>query len=169
MAGWDLSSGLGGVFIAYALIGYPLVGVLGGHALRVVPLFGVSPCATVTFFFGLLLWAVPPAPKYLLLVPLAWALNAAPPNMATGVVVDYGMLTAALITAGWIIWRDRATGPAWHTVTAGLLFALLIAWSGHNNVLIGLAVVLVTVTLAQALTGHLRPPHAGPIPPSQPS
>ena len=60
---WDLSSGLGAVFIGYALIGYPLVGVLGGHALRVVPLFGVSPCATVTFFFGLLLWAVPPAPK----------------------------------------------------------------------------------------------------------
>jgi hypothetical protein len=40
------------VFMAYALIGYPLVGVLGGHALSEVPLFGVSPCATVTFFFG---------------------------------------------------------------------------------------------------------------------
>ena len=58
---WDLASGLGAVFIAYALIGYPLVGVLGGHALRVVPVFGVSPCASVIFFFGLLLWAVPPA------------------------------------------------------------------------------------------------------------
>ena len=165
---WDLSSGLGAVFIAYALIGYPLVGVLGGHALRVVPVFGVSPCATVTFFFGLLLWAVPPAPKYLLLMPLAWALNAAPPNMATGVVVDYGMLVAAVITTGLIIWRDRASGPAWHTVTAGLLFALMIAWSGHDTVLIGLAVVLLAVMLAQAMTGHLRPPHAGPVPPPQP-
>ena len=75
-----------------------------------VPLFGVSPCATVTFFFGLLLWALPPAPKYLLLMPLAWALNAAPHNMATGVAADYGMLAAALVTAGWIIWRDRAPG-----------------------------------------------------------
>ena len=70
----DLSSGLGAAFIGYALIGYLLVGVLGGHALRIVPLFGVSPCATVAFFFGLLLWAIPPAPKYLLLMPLAWAL-----------------------------------------------------------------------------------------------
>jgi len=102
----DLSSALGAVFIGYALIGYPMVGVLGGHPLRVVPLFGVSPCATVTFFFGLLLWAVPPAPAYLLFLPLAWALNAAPPNMATGVVVDYGMLAAALVTTGWILWRD---------------------------------------------------------------
>jgi hypothetical protein len=32
--------------------------------------------------------AVPPTPKHLLPVPLAWALNAAPPNMDTGVVVD---------------------------------------------------------------------------------
>lgn len=163
---WDVSSGLGGVFIAYALIGYPLVGVLGGHALRVVPLFGVSPCATVTFFFGLLLWAVPPVPAYLLFLPLAWALNAAPPNMATGVVVDYGMLAAALITTGWVLWRDRATGPTWHTVTAGLLFALMITWSGHDNILIGLAVILVAVLLLPALTGHRRAPHPGPVPPA---
>jgi uncharacterized protein DUF6064 len=162
---WDLSSGLGAVFIGYALIGYPLVGVLGGDALRVVPVFGVSPCATVTFFFGLLLWAVPPTPAYLLFLPLAWALNAAPQNMATGVVVDYGMLAAALITTGWVLWRDRAAGPAWHTVTAGLLFALMIAWSGHDQVLIGLAVVLVAVTLTPALTGHRRLSRAGPIPP----
>ena len=165
----DLSSGLGAVFIGYALIGYPLVGVLGGHALRVVPLFGVSPCATVTFFFGLLLWAVPPVPRYLLLMPLAWALNAAPHNMATGVAADYGMLAAALVTAGWIIWRDRASGPAWHTVTAGLLFALMIAWSGHDSVLIGLAVVLLAVMLVRAITGHLRRPHADPVSPPQPS
>lgn len=164
---WDLSSGMGAVFIAYALIGYPLVGVLGGHALRVVPLFGVSPCATVTFFFGLLLWAVPPAPAYLLLVPLAWALNAAPHNMATGVEVDYGMLAAALVTTGWVIWRDRASGPTWHTVTAALLFALMVAWSGHDTVLIGLAVVLLAVMLAQAITGRLRT-HAGPVPPARP-
>jgi hypothetical protein len=130
----------------------------------VVPVFGVSPCATVTFFFGLLLWAVPPAPAYLLFLPLAWALNAAPQNMATGVVVDYGMLAAALITTGWVLWRDRAAGPAWHTVTAGLLFALMIAWSGHDQVLIGLALVLVAVTLTQALTGHRRLSRAGPIP-----
>ena len=164
----DLASGLGAVFIAYALIGYPLAGVLGGHALRVVPLFGVSPCATVTFFFGLLLWTVPPAPKYLLLMPLAWALTAAPPNMATGVVVDIGMLVAAVIATGLIIWRDRASGPAWHTVTAGLVFALMIAWSGHDTVQIGTAVVLVIVTLAQAITGHPRSPHAGPVSPHQP-
>lgn len=164
---WDLASGLGAVFIAYALIGYPLVGVLGGHALRVVPVFGVSPCASVIFFFGLLLWAVPPAPKYVLLLPLAWSLGAAPPDLSRGVAADYGMLIAALITAGLIIWQDRTSSPAWQTVTAGLLLALMIAWSGHEDVLAGLAVVLVAVTLVQAIKGHHRPPHAGPIRPAQ--
>ena len=54
---WDLSSGLGAVFIAYALIGYPLVGVLAGHALRTVPVFGVSPCATTQAVYNQLLRA----------------------------------------------------------------------------------------------------------------
>jgi len=166
--GRNLASGLGAVFIAYALVGYPLVGLAGGHPLRTLPLLGVSPCATVVFFFGLLLWARPPAPKYVLLVPLAWALGAAPPDLARGVTADYGMLAAALITAGLIIWRDRTSSPASQTVTAGLLLALMIAWSGHEDVLTGLALVLVAVTLTQAIKGHPRPTHAGPIsPPAQ--
>jgi len=165
--GPNLASGLGAVFIGYALIGYPLVGLAGGHPLRTLPVFGVSPCATVVFFFGLLLWARPPTPKYVLLVPLAWALGAAPPDLARGVTADYGMLVAALITAGVIIWRDRASSPAWQTATAGLLLALMIAWSGHEDVLAGLAVLLVAVTLAQAIRGHRQPPHAGSLPPAR--
>jgi len=34
-----------------------------------------APCVTVAVFFGLLLWARPPVPKYLRLVPLAWSLG----------------------------------------------------------------------------------------------
>ena len=78
------------------------------------------------------------------------------------------MLVAALITAGLIIWRDRASSPAWQSVTAGLLLALMIAWSGHEDVLMGLAVILVAMTLAQAIKSHRRPPQARPIPPGQP-
>ena len=100
-------------------------------------------------------------------MPLAWALGAAPPDLARGVAGDYGMLVAALITAGLIIWRDRALSPAWQSLTAGLLFALMIAWSGHEDVLMGLAVVLVAVTLAQVINGHRRAPHGTPIPPTR--
>ncbi|MGO9783485.1 MAG: DUF6064 family protein [Streptosporangiaceae bacterium] len=164
----DLASVLGGVFIAYALIGYPVIGLVGGHPLHVLPVFGLAPCASVTFFFGLMLWARPPVPKYLLLVPLAWALTAAPPDMASGVAADYGMLVVAVIATGLIIWRDRVWSSAWETVAAGLLFAVMIAFSGHDNVLIGVAVVLLAVTLAQATIGRVQRPHAGPVPPRGP-
>jgi hypothetical protein len=162
--GRNLASVVGAVFIGYALILYPVLGLAGGHPLRTLPVFGLSPCATVVFFFGLLLWAQPPAPKYLLLVPLAWALGAAPPDLARGVMADYGMLAAAVITAGLIIWRDRISTSARQTLAAGLLLALMIAWSGHEDVLTGLALVLVGVTLAQTIRGHPRPLHPGPIP-----
>ena len=122
---------------------------------------------TVVFFFGLLLWARPPAPKYVLLVPLAWAVGAAPPDLARGVAGDYGMLVVALISVGLIIWRDRASSPAWQSLTAGLLFALIIAWSGHEDVLMGLAVVLAAVALVQAINGHRQPPRRRAIPPAR--
>jgi hypothetical protein len=52
-------------------------------------------------------------------------------------------------------------------MTAWLLFALMIAWSGHEDVLMSLAVVLAAVTLAQAINGHRRPPYGRPIPPAR--
>jgi hypothetical protein len=162
----DVASGLGAAFIAYALVAYPVIGLAGGHALRTLPVLGVSPCVTVVFFFGLLLWARPPAPKYVLLVPLAWALGAAPPDLARGVVADYGMLVTALITVGLIIWRDRASSPTWQSLTAGLLVALMIAWSGHEDVLMGLALVLAAVTLTQVMLGGPRAPRTIPAAPA---
>ena len=57
------------------------------------------------------LCAVPPTPAYVLLLPLTWALGAAPPDLARGVAADYGMLVAPLITAGLIVWRDCAASP----------------------------------------------------------
>jgi hypothetical protein len=43
----------------------------------------------------------------------------------------------------------------------------MIAWSGHDTVLIGLAVVLLAVMLARAITGHRRT-HARQVPPARP-
>jgi hypothetical protein len=52
-------------------------------------------------------------------------------------------------------------------LTAGLLLALMIAWSGHEDVLMGLAFVLAGLTLAQTVTSHPQPPQALPIHPSR--
>jgi hypothetical protein len=157
---WNLASVLGALFMCYALVGYPLIEMLGGYLLRETPLFGLSPCVTVYFTFGLLLWARPPAPKYLLLLPLAWALNATPGNIAMGHVPDFGMVLVGVITVGLIIWRDRTV--RWQTVVAGLLLAAMIAFmfTSHEDLMIGTALVLTAVTLAQTIWSDARRLHA---------
>jgi hypothetical protein len=95
-------------------------------------------------------------------MPLAWALGAAPPDLARGVAGDYGMLAAALITAGLIIWRDRASWPAGQTLTAGLLLALMIGWSGHEDVLNGIVAVALAVMATMAIRASQRLPAAHP-------
>jgi hypothetical protein len=161
----DLSGVLGALVMCYALVGYPIIEMLGGHPLRASPLFGLSPCVTVYFAFGLLLWARPPAPQYLLLLPLAWALQATPGNVAMGHVPDFGMALVGVSTVGLIIWRDRTS--SWQTVVAGVLLAAMIAFTGHDDVVIGTAFVLTAVTLVQAIRGDAellhtnRPPQSG--------
>jgi len=155
---WNLSSVLGALFMCYALVAYPLIEMLGGHPLRASPLFGLAPCVTVFFAFGLLLWARPPLPKYVLLLPLAWALQAAPDNIAMGHVPDFPLILVGAITAGLIIWRDRTS--IWQTVVAGLVLAVMIAFSGHDDWLMVIGLTLIAVTLAQAIWGDARRLHA---------
>lgn len=155
---WNLSGVLGAVFMLYALVAYPVIGMLGGHPLRTLPVFGLAPCVMVVFAFGLLLWARPPAPKYVLLLPLAWALNAAPSNLAMGHVADFVLILFGMITVGLIIWRDRMS--SWQTVAAGVLLAVMIVFSGQDVELIGIALVLTVVTLAQAIWGDAQRLHA---------
>jgi hypothetical protein len=161
---WNLSTVLGALFMFYALVAYPIIEMLGGQPLSASPLFGLSPCVTVFFTFGLLLWAWPPAPKYLLLLPLAWALEAAPGNIAMGHVADFPLILVGAITVGLIIWRDRTS--SWQTVVAGLLLAAMIVLSGHDDLVIGAAFILTAVTLVLTIRGDAKLLHANR--PSQP-
>jgi hypothetical protein len=84
-------------------------------------------------------------PLYQLPLPQAWALNAAPTNQAAGFVPDIGLIVAGVGAAALIIWRDRT--ESWQAVAAGLLLALMIAASGHDDVLIATAAVLAVLAL----------------------
>jgi hypothetical protein len=99
---------VGWALIAYALVVYPLLGVLAGHVYPRQPMFGVAPCPTVIFTFGLLLLTAARVPKYLLIVPFAWAVTSgisAPLNF--GIYEDFGLVAAGVIGTGLLIWRDR--------------------------------------------------------------
>lgn len=60
--------------IAYAMLLYPLIGRLGGHAWDALPMFGVTPCPVTLFTFGVLLLCADRVPMRLLVVPVLWSL-----------------------------------------------------------------------------------------------
>lgn len=102
------ASVLGWAMIAYALVLYPLLGLLAGHVYPRQPMFGVAPCPTVIFTFGLLLLTATRVPKYLLLIPFAWAVTSglsAPLNF--GIYEDIGLVAAGLIGTAVLVWRDK--------------------------------------------------------------
>jgi hypothetical protein len=85
------------LLIAYALIGYPLIGASLGHRYPAAPTFGL-PCPTTIFTLGVLVMGRP-VPRHLLLVPVAWAIVGGFAACRLGVAEDSGLpIAAALVT-----------------------------------------------------------------------
>ena len=92
---------------AYAIVVYPILGLVLGHGWPESPLLGMAPCPTTIATLGLLLLAAPPVPRRLLVVPFLWAVLAPPAAMARGVYEDAGLLIAGVVTVGLVLIRDR--------------------------------------------------------------
>lgn len=97
-------SWVGAALIAYALIGYPLLGLTADQALQRLPVLGV-PCPTTILTFGLLFWLAPLWPRTLLVIPLLWTAIGSTAAVAFGVVQDFGLVAAGLV-ALWLLHRD---------------------------------------------------------------
>jgi hypothetical protein len=85
---------------------YPVLGYLLGHGYPSSPCFGVAPCPTTIFTFGLLLWADRP-PRYLVLLPLIWSIIGFFAAISLGIREDIGLLVAGLAGSGLILFRGR--------------------------------------------------------------
>ncbi|MBD3290756.1 hypothetical protein GF337_18260 [candidate division KSB1 bacterium] len=96
----------GAIFILYALLIYPLLSYVFGHAYPSNPTFGL-PCPTTIFTFGLFLWTARSFPKYILLIPFLWAIIGSNAAFSLGVKEDYGLLVAAVLGTILIYIRDR--------------------------------------------------------------
>lgn len=96
--------------IAYALAVYPVVGALAGHGYPDAPLFGVAPCPTAIFTFGVLL-AARRSPRLALVVPLLWAAFGSNAAFRFGIVEDLGLLASGLVTLAFLLaeWRQGTT------------------------------------------------------------
>jgi hypothetical protein len=110
----DARSALGLALMAYAMLVYPLIGMLFGHSWPAVPVFGVAPCPTTIFTIGMLLLAPWTVARWLLAVPLVWSVIGGSAAMLLSVPQDYGLVVAGLIVLGIGLGRWRSAGFARH-------------------------------------------------------
>lgn len=102
---------VGGVFLLYALIVYPVFGYWLGHRYPAAPTFGL-PCPTTIFTFGLLLWTNRRVPLYVLAIPLAWTFLGFWAAISLGMFEDLGLLMTGLIGSMLIIVRNTSIPQA---------------------------------------------------------
>jgi hypothetical protein len=111
LPGFSITRGLPATFglalVAYAAVGYPLVGMWAGHAYPAVPVFGVTPCPLTIFTLGVLLLATGPVPKVLLVVPLVWSLVGGSAAILLRVPQDWALIVAGLVGAVFLLARHR--------------------------------------------------------------
>lgn len=97
---------LGGAVVAYAAVGYPLLGAALGHVYPAAPTFGVTPCPTTIFTFGVFLLTGGRFPLRLLIVPLAWSAIGTSAALELGMREDLGLPVAGVIAAS-VLGRPR--------------------------------------------------------------
>jgi hypothetical protein len=102
----DLFGLIGAVMIIYALIGYPLVGYVTGRGPDHLLYTGMMPCPTTIFTLGILCWTDRQMPKYILIIPVIYALSGFVP-VGLGVIEDIGLIVAGIVTALLFTFRER--------------------------------------------------------------
>lgn len=96
----------------YALLLYPLVGLLAGHAWPAVPVFGIAPCPTTIFTIGVLMLGDWRLARWLLMIPAAWGVVGGSAAVLLGVPQDYGLILAVLVVIGVAVTHLRAADAA---------------------------------------------------------
>lgn len=94
--GRDFRSVAGFAFATYAMLIYPVLGVLAGHGLMAGPMFGVAPCPTVIFTIGLLLLARGRWVVWLSVIPFLWSLVGLAAALQLGIPEDFGLPIAGI-------------------------------------------------------------------------
>jgi hypothetical protein len=103
----DLAGRVGAAFVCYAAIIYPLIGMATGHHYPEIPMFGVTPCPTTIFTFGLLLLTARRVPRWLLVVPFVWSLIGGSAAVLLNVPQDWLLLVSGCIAVPLIVFRDQ--------------------------------------------------------------
>jgi hypothetical protein len=104
----DAAGFAGLTFVTFAIVVYPLLGWLAGHAWPRGAMFGVAPCPTTIFTMGLLLLTEGRTPPHLAIIPVLWALVGGSAVWLLGVPEDLALPIAGLSGLALILWKNRA-------------------------------------------------------------
>ena len=86
---------IGTLLIAYALLGYPLIGLALGHRYPAMPSFG-TPCPTTIFTFGVFCLLPRYVPRFAVAFPVAWSILGISAATFFGVREDLALPVAAI-------------------------------------------------------------------------
>lgn len=95
------------LFLAYALIVYPILGYAIGHTYPGAPTFGL-PCPTTIFTFGVLLLSDKRVPIPILIIPSLWSIIGTSAAFSLGFTEDFGLLFAAVASIILISRKNKA-------------------------------------------------------------
>jgi len=98
---------VGAFFMVYAMGVYPVLSIIFEHRYPKAPMFGVAPCPTTIFTFGLLLWTTKAVPGYLLIIPLLWSLFGMSAALNLGIPEDFGLVVAGTVGTMLIMIENR--------------------------------------------------------------
>jgi len=100
----DLAGFAGGGLIAAALLLYPVLSVLGGHAYPAQPTFGL-PCPTTVFTLGMLLWLNGRTSVLVFVIPALWTIVGTVAAVELRMPEDYLLAVSLAIVIG--VWMTR--------------------------------------------------------------
>lgn len=103
---------VGGLFILYATVLYPLIGIATGHGWPAMPMFGITPCPVTILTFGLLLLTTRRFSYWLLAIPFVWSLIGGSAAILLAVPQDWVLLLSGIIAVPLIVLRDRRAPAA---------------------------------------------------------
>lgn len=103
----DLFGWTGLALAVFAMAIYPLLGWFAGHVWPQSPVFGVTPCPTTIFTWGMLLLIAGRTPLHLTVIPLIWSLVGGSAAWLLAVPEDVSLPLAAVAAFALILRKNR--------------------------------------------------------------
>jgi len=111
----NLWKATGAMLIIFALAVYPVISYALGHRYPAAATFGL-PCPTTIFTIGMLLFAEPPLPRSVFVVPIVWCAVGSLAALWLGFLEDLSLIVAGLVGLAAVFnIPGRTEKMVWHS------------------------------------------------------